>query len=427
MGIWPFKSDRYIPSMDAKLLKDLKYNYFVNVLDGGFFGFGLGFASFATVLPLFVSTMTDSAILIGLIPAIHTMGWQLPQLFTAGWISRLKMFKPITMWLTVHERIPFLGLALIAWFMPVIGAQWALALTFLMLIWQGLGGGFTANPWQNLIVRVIPSEYRATFFGSQNAAANLFASGGALASGYILDKLRSPLDFTVCFIIASIWMVFSWIFLYKTREPERSQDSEKSPALPMLHGIRTILVRDKGFRWYLVSRMLFPFASMSFAFYTVYAVRKLGFSIAESGLMTGILFFTQVIANPALGWISDRWNRKGVLALGALAVVFSSLLASVANNVAVFYVVMILTGLGATAYWTIGMAITLEFGTDAEKPTYIGLANTLIAPATILAPIIGGWLADRSGYHLTFWVAAAMGTVTFLVLLLLVNEPSKRQ
>jgi hypothetical protein len=28
--------------------------------------------------PLFVSTFTDSAILIGLVPAIHNMGWQLP-------------------------------------------------------------------------------------------------------------------------------------------------------------------------------------------------------------------------------------------------------------------------------------------------------------------------------------------------------------
>ena len=63
--------------------KNFKHNFVVNVLDGGFFGFGMGFGSLGTVLPLFISMMTDSAILIGLIPAIHVVGWQLPQLFTA--------------------------------------------------------------------------------------------------------------------------------------------------------------------------------------------------------------------------------------------------------------------------------------------------------------------------------------------------------
>jgi MFS family permease len=84
-----------------------------------------------------------------------------------------------------------------------------------------------------------------------------------------------------------------------------------------------------------------------------------------------------------------------------------------------------LTGLGTTAYWTIGMAITLEFGSDVEKPTYIGLANTLIAPATILAPIIGGWLADNASYQTTFITAAIAGLVTFAVLQFLVREPEK--
>ncbi len=63
--------------------KDLRHNYIVNLLDGAFFGFGFGFASISTILPLFISTLTDSALLIGLIPAIHNTGIQLPQIFTA--------------------------------------------------------------------------------------------------------------------------------------------------------------------------------------------------------------------------------------------------------------------------------------------------------------------------------------------------------
>jgi len=63
-------------------------------MDGAFFGLAIGFASFVTVLPLYVRTMTSSAILIGLVPAIHSVGWQFPQLFTARRVAKQKRFKP---------------------------------------------------------------------------------------------------------------------------------------------------------------------------------------------------------------------------------------------------------------------------------------------------------------------------------------------
>ena len=79
--------------LHPEIRKHLRYNTIVNLLDGAFFGSALGFASFVTVLPLFVSSLTDSALLIGLIPAIHSMGWQLPQLFTANRLSQQKVYR----------------------------------------------------------------------------------------------------------------------------------------------------------------------------------------------------------------------------------------------------------------------------------------------------------------------------------------------
>jgi hypothetical protein len=58
--------------------RHLRYNIIVNLLDGGFFGLAIGFASFGTILPLFVASMTDSAMLIGLV-------WCLPSMVQAGY------------------------------------------------------------------------------------------------------------------------------------------------------------------------------------------------------------------------------------------------------------------------------------------------------------------------------------------------------
>ncbi len=53
--------------LEQSIRKHLRYNVIVNLLDGAFFGAGWGFGSFGTIIPLFVSRMTDSALLIGLI------------------------------------------------------------------------------------------------------------------------------------------------------------------------------------------------------------------------------------------------------------------------------------------------------------------------------------------------------------------------
>ena len=174
--------------------RHLRYNVTVGLTDGGFFGIALGFASFGTILPLFVASMTDSATLIGLVPAIHAAGWLLPQLFTAKHTSRLRRYKRTVLINTIHERVPFLGFAMVALLIPAIGIQAGLIVTFLLLTWQGLGGGFTANPWTSMVSKIIPPENRGTFFGTQAAVANLFISGAAVGAGYLLDYLDSPLD-----------------------------------------------------------------------------------------------------------------------------------------------------------------------------------------------------------------------------------------
>jgi len=165
----------------------------VNIGDGGFFGLGLGFSSFVTILPLFVSTMTNNALLIGLIPAIHNVGWQLPQLFTAYSTSRQNRYLAMVNRFTVHERLPFLFLAVVAWFSPKIGAQTTLILTFLLLIWQGLGGGFTATAWQTMIGKIFPLISAVLSMGLNLPRQICSPASQRLLAGLILERVFMPM------------------------------------------------------------------------------------------------------------------------------------------------------------------------------------------------------------------------------------------
>ena len=413
--------------MNSKNPKNLRFNFTVNVIDGGFFGGALGFASFMTIIPLFVSNLTDSAILIGLIPAIHAVGWQLPQLFTAPRVSRLSLYKPMALVLTLVERLPFIGLAIVAWFSPQLGVKWSLILTFFLLIWFGFGGGFTATAWQSLIAKVIPTRLHGTFFGVQSAAVNLLAGVSAVLAGIVLVTYDYPLDFTLCFILASISVAISFVFFAMTKEerhttPRSSLDDGQN----FWQNLRNILRKERNFRWYLVSRMLTQFATMGFAFYTIYAVRVFGISEGFIGILTGLLMFTEVAMNPIMGWIGDRRGYLITLQIGMVATIASSLLALGARGVAWFIPIFILAGVAYVAAWTIPLSMTLEFGSESDRPSYIGLANTLIAPSTFLAPILAGLLIDKVNYQWTFLASAIAGIATLLVLLMGVSDPRKK-
>jgi MFS family permease len=405
--------------------KHLRFNITVGLIDGGFFGIALGFASFGTILPLFVASMTDSATLIGLVPAIHSAGWLLPQLFTANHTSRLRRYKRTVMLNTIHERVPFLGFALVAFLLPKIGLQIGLALAFLLLIWQGLGGGFTANPWTSMISKIIPNENRGTFFGLQAAVANLFISGAAVGAGYLLSGLASPINFAVCFLIATVFFTASWFALALTREPEDTERVIEAEQPSLWKGAGRIVQRDMNFNWFLVARFISQFATMGFSFYIVYALRRFDAGPVTLGYLTATLTITQTVANIGMGWLGDRIGHRAMLILGAIAAMLSSLLAAYAPSLTWFFPIFILSGLTNVSIWTNGMTMATTFSGENERPFYIGLAQTLTAPATIIAPLLGGWIADTKGFVPTFAISAILSVVMIGILLFIVKNPHK--
>jgi MFS family permease len=69
----------------------------------------------------------------------------------------------------------------------------------------------------------------------------------------------------------------------------------------------------------------------------------------------------------------------------------------------------------------------LCFGPEHARPTYVGIVNTLSAPAAIIAPLLGGWLAAVSGYPITFLASAIASLITGVVLHFFITTPAKNK
>jgi MFS family permease len=71
------------------------------------------------------------------------------------------------------------------------------------------------------------------------------------------------------------------------------------------------------------------------------------------------------------------------------------------------------------------MAIALQFGSDEERPLYVGMATTLSTPATIIAPLVAGLLANEFGYPIAFATSALFGISAFIIFRFFVHEPQR--
>lgn len=415
--------DAISPSNHNSPQTTARFNFLVNLLDGGFFGLALGFASYVSIIPLFLENFTGSAMLIGLIPAAHTLGWQLPQIINANRLSTLRAYKPTLLITTALERLPFLALAIIAWYAGSLSAQIVLAATFVILLIQSFAGGFAANPWQSMISKVIPSRIQGTFFGMQGGLANGLSAVGVVAAGLILSTQSGFSGFALTFLLAFLAMIVSFAFLTLTRETHHTPLQSK-PIAGYPAYLRTLLRNDPNFVRFIIIRNLLQFANLGINFYAFFVLRNFSASPTTIGLMNGVFAASQIFANPVLGLISDRLGHRSALLIGAAAAPLGTLVALFANAPGWFFLSFALAGIGSVATWTVVITMTLKYGTIKNRPAYIGLSNTLTAPSTFLAPLLGGWLADQAGFNLTFGITIVFGIFVVLAILRL-PEPGK--
>jgi DHA1 family bicyclomycin/chloramphenicol resistance-like MFS transporter len=172
-----------------------------------------------------------------------------------------------------------------------------------------------------------------------------------------------------------------------------------------------------------VARSLSVIGHMANGFFTVYALKQLGAGDAAVGTFTALMLAAQTAGAFAFGWLADRRGHVLVLSLGALASASAGLFALGAGSLAALYPVFVLAGLSVGASNVSGMAIGLEFGPEAERPTYVAINNSWVAPFALAAPLFGGLLADRIGYGVVFALAAAFSIAAAAVFQFAVRDP----
>lgn len=432
-------------------------NRFFHTADGVAYWAGMNAVSYNTVVPLFVSKLTDSPFLIGLVAVFSQAGWYLPQLLTSGATERVAYKRPIAVRLGfIVERAPALlwpAAALLSVRNP------ALALTIFLASFglHFLGAGVIAPAWQDLIAHTFSPQMRGRFFGLTTFLGTSLGAVGGLAASRILGVYTFPFDFALAFGFAAICVQISWVFLALAKEPVRLGISvpgaeggagdgsptgaiatapEQGAAVPSgpahtggagpggLRGLRELLSGDREFARFLVVRTLMGLGTMGFGFVAVHTTREFNVADATVALFTVAMLIGEAFGNISAGYMADRSGHRLPLIIGVGSVTLGFAISRMAPGVLWFYPAFFFMGYAIGAGRVSAMMIAFEYAPAGRTPTYVGVTNTLAGVGGLVAPLIGSALAAYSYFSL-FTVTAAVNLVAWLGLIFLVSEPRR--
>ncbi len=123
---------------------------------------------------------------------------------------------------------------------------------------------------------------------------------------------------------------------------------------------------------------------------------------------------------PIWGKLSDAYGRKRFFSVGMVIFVVGSALSGQSHSMNELIAFRALQGLGAGAIMPIVQAILGDIFPPARMARWMGVLMSTFAVATIVGPLLGGWITDNVGWRWVFYVNLPVGIValTFAALAL---------
>jgi len=409
-------------ALNPEVVKHFKRNFFANIMDAGFWFFGDSFVAAYTILPVFMSTLTDSPILIGLIPALEGAGWFIPQLFLAKHLEGENRRLPLVLKLGIFDRFPYVLLAIGAFFILKVDQKVAIVSFVIIYGIKVFSSGLVALPWQELIATIIPVSHRGRYWGSALILGKSMGMIGAVITGLILANIAYPLNYAFMFLIGFICASISYFFLSLNIEPEIKR---QTPAKNINIWVRvlTILEADKNFAAFLVNRGFVFLGLMGLGFVTVYGIQKFNLPISYSAIFTAVMLISEIVGYGIWGTIGDKHGYKRVIEFCNLFLIVGLFALLLIESIWGLYIVFGIISFAHSGEYIADQNIAMEFGKETDRPTYIGMSKTLTGPFLLIAPIIGGGLVKLWGYQSMFSTALIISIVAFVIIKFFVKEP----
>lgn len=386
-------------------LKYFKRNFFLGVVNGVLFNFAWAFVSGSTVLPWFVSKLSNSNVLIGLASTLESLGWFMPQLPVAVMTTHHHKQMPLYTKTAYLRAFAFFLLTASVFIFGDKHPSWLLLSFFVFFSIYSLGGGLAGVAFTDIVAKTIPANQRGSFFGMRMFFGGALAALGGLIVKEILESHHFPVNFGIIFTIALIIILFGLFSFCGVKEPESNSYREKKHWKENFLKGMNIFKENKKFKQLFMVRVFVGAYVLGYPFYVIFARKVLGISAGTVGVFLTCEMSGYVLSNLLWGYLSNNVSNRLVLILSSFCSFVPPLvlLLNVSTPLPLFTFYLIFFFLGSTNAG-LGLGATnylLGFAPEEDRPIYIGFLHTLVGP-TVFLSVIGGLILQLTSFSFLY-------------------------
>lgn len=125
---------------------------------------------------------------------------------------------------------------------------------------------------------------------------------------------------------------------------------------------------------------------------------------------------TSTISVPIAGKLSDIYGRKKLLLVGITVFVLGSALSGLSQNMAELILFRAFQGIGAGVLMSSSFAVIGDLFTPAERGRWQGIIGAVFGLASVIGPLLGGYLTDHASWRYNFYINVPVGIVAFFMI-----------
>lgn len=353
------------------------------------------------LLPVFLTTTLGAGpAALGIIEGVAEATASLLKLASGAWSDRMGRKKPLVV----------AGYALSAAMRPLVGFATAWGHLLAVRFSDRIGKGVRSSPRDALIAASAPATDRGRAFGFQRAMDHLGAAIGPLAAFLLLSGAGLPMR-TVFFLSAvpgAAAVAALLIYVRDPKGPAPHDGAQMSGAgrLPPVFGRYLLIV------------CLFTLGNASDAFLILRAVEE-GIPAAYVPLLWGAFHVVKASLSTPAGALSDRWDRRKIVAAGWLVYAGTYAAWGVVNGPFWMVALFLVYGTYAAATEGVERALVADFVPADRRGTAFGWFHLAVGICALPASALFGVLYSWRGAPAAFGVSAALAVAASLLLLAL--------